>query len=326
MSSFKTTTILSTIAAVMALAFGAATAREPRERGDESDVTQISNGTASIGIDRQKGGAITFLSWKNHPGNAINIHDPGRLIQQSYYAGDSIDRTQDGQHKRWSPWTWNPIQGGGVGSWSRVTKLDAKPDQIFCETIPKLWDMPDEEAAATMRQWTRFEQNMPNVVVVRCEFESRRDPGDRWGDAAKPRHQELPACYFTRSFGTVKSYLGDGTWRTEELTPGPPWGKSKPPRKAMACFDAMGQGVALYSPAGNYHWNFGSNGKGGSADPYAAPCIHLASLETVKLGTKSSLSYRYWLIVGSESEIATRLDALFRKYHDEKLTVTEVKD
>ena len=66
--------------------------------------------------------------------------------------------------------------------------------------------MPDEEAAAVMRQWTAFEPGLPDVVAVRCEFESRREPGDRWGPA-RMAPQEIPACYFVRAFDTFRSYL-----------------------------------------------------------------------------------------------------------------------
>ena len=108
--------------------------------------------------------------------------------------------------------------------------------------------MPDEEAQALMRQWTGFEPDMPDVVVVRCEFVSKRAPDDRWGKAV-PRHQEIPACYFTRNFSSVRSYLGNGEWREESQPPGPPWGRAAPPRKAMALLNEQGQGIAVFSPA-----------------------------------------------------------------------------
>ena len=85
------------------------------------DLSIIENEVARVGIDLDKGAAITWLSWKDYPKNMVNIADPGRLIQQSYYAGRRLDRTDKGQSKAWSPWSWNPIQGGGVGSWARVT-------------------------------------------------------------------------------------------------------------------------------------------------------------------------------------------------------------
>jgi len=118
---------------------------------------QVTNSNVTVGIDRAKGGSITWLSWRGYPSNAVNIADPGRLIQQSYYAGKSLDRTAEGQSKAWSPWTWNPIQGGGVGSWARVTEFQrTTSNTLYSVTVPKLWDMPDEEAQALIRQWTGF--------------------------------------------------------------------------------------------------------------------------------------------------------------------------
>lgn len=280
------------------------------------DLLLLDNGTVKVGIDRAKGGAITWLSWSTYPKNAVNIADPGRLIQQSYYAGLRLDRTAEGQSKAWCPWSWNPIQGGGVSSWARVPvckRLDA--DTLFAETVPKLWDMPNEEAAALMRQWTAIEPGMPDVVVVRCEFIAQREEGDRWGPATLSP-QEIPACYFTRVFSSVRSYLGDGQWRNENQPPGPPWGKAVPPRKAMALFASPAVGVAIFSPAATQPWNFGPHGGGASDDPKAGPCLHVAPIDRVKLGPKSVYRYRYWLVVGSEQQIAARLDALWQKYSD----------
>jgi len=287
-----------------------------------ADLLLLENSTAKVGIDRAKGAAITWLSWTDYPKNMVNSADPGRLIQQSYYAGNRLDRKTDGQSKSWSPWTWNPIQGGGVSSWARVNDFKRLEDRtLYAETVPKLWDMPSEEAAALMRQWTAFEPEMPNVIVVRCELICRRPDNDRWGPAA-PRSQEIPACYFTRNFDTVKSYLGNGQWRGESQPPGPPWGKAPPPRKTMALFNADGQGVAVFSPVATQNWNFGPHGRGASDDPAAGPCMHVAPIDRVNLGPKSTFRYRYWLVVGNETQLAARLDALWKKYSDEHAELT----
>lgn len=286
------------------------------------DLLVLDNGTLKIAVSRAKGAALTWLSWAAHPKNIINHADPGRLVQQSYYAGQMLDRRAEGQSKAWSPWAWNPIQGGGIGSWARVTNfkhLDS--DTLFGETIPKLWDMPDEEATAVMRQWTGFEPDMPNVAVVRCEFVSMRKPNDRWGPA-RLREQEIPACYFTRKFSRFRSYLGSSEWRDETQPPGPPWGRAEPPRKAMACFAHDGQGIAIFSPAATRSWNFGPHGDGQSDDPAAGPCVHVAPLDSVPMGAQSTYRFRYWLITGTESQIALRLDALWRKYSGEKAKLT----
>ena len=290
-------------------------------RGEELLI--LDNGKVKVGIDRAKGAAITWLSWSGYPKNTVNISDPGRLIQQSYYAGLRLDRKADGQSKSWSPWSWNPIQGGGVASWARVTEFKHIDDHtLYGETVPKLWDMPNEEAAAVMRQWTGFEPDMADVIVVRCELKCERSAGDRWGPA-KPSPQEIPACYFTRNFAKVKSYLGDGQWRDETQPPGPPWGKVRPPKQALAMFEAGGQGVALFSPTATQTWNFGPHAGGLSTDPTAGPCMHMAPIDRINLGPQSTYRYRYWLVVGTEAQIATRLDALWKRYSNEKATLTD---
>lgn len=298
-------------------------AQIPKLKRPSKELLTIDNGTMKLGIDKAMGASLTHLSWKGCPDNTINSYDPGRLIQQSYYAGIRLDRTSEGQSKRWSPWSWNPIQGGGVGSWARVTEFEHQDQQqtLHSETIPKLWDMPDEDAAAVMKQWTSFEKKMPNVAVVRCDLVSKRTPGDPWGPAVR-NPQEIPACYFTRNFDTIKSYLGKGTWRTESQPVGPPWGTVTTPIQAMACFKEDGQGIAIFSPAAE-SWNFGPHGNGKSSNPAAAPCIHIAPVGFVELGPRSVLSYRYWLVTGTESEITKRLDELEAKYPKGGIKITD---
>ena len=209
-----------------------------------------------------------------------------------------------------------------MGSWARVTeskKIDAHT--LYAETIPKLWDMPNEEAAAVMRQWTGFEPAMPEVVVVTCELICRRDTNDVWG-AAKPRHQEVPALYFIRNFDSIRSYLGHGQWREETQQPGPPWGRTDPPLRAMACFNDQGVGIGIFSPVSTEHWNFGPHGGGKTSDPAAGPCIHVAPISKAALGPQSTYRYRYWMVLGTEDQVAARLDDLREKYATERATLT----
>ena len=307
------TVLLLIIAAFANSLSAAAPVAQPAE-----NLLLLDNGAVKIGIDRAKGASITHLSWAAYSGNMVNSHDPGRLIQQSYYAGKRLDRRAEGQHKAWSPWCWNPIQGGGVGSWAKVTQFKRlESGTLFGETVPKLWDMPDEDATALMRQWTGFEPGMPNVVVVSCELVSKREPDDRWG-TVRQSPQEIPATYFTRNFDTFKSYLGDGRWRTEPTKPGPPWSRSSDiPRKAMACFDKAGQGVAIFSPNA-LSWNYGPHGGAGTDDPHGGPCVHIAPVTRVALAPTATFAYRYWLVVGTEKEIAKRLESLWAKYKDDR--------
>ena len=210
---------------------------------------------------------------------------------------------------------------GGVGSWARVTEFKRlDKNTLYGETVPKLWDMPDEEAAATMRQWIRFEPAMPNTVVVTCELVAKRQPGDRWGPAHKSP-QEIPATYFTRNFDQFKSYTGPAKWRELPKKPGPPWSRAKSARKAIACFDKDGQGVAIFSPNAE-NWNYGPHAGPMTDDPLGGPCVHIAPVMRVLLGPRSTLKYRYWLVTGTAPEIATQLDTLWEKYKDERAQLT----
>lgn len=316
-SSLKFILIGSFAAQVMAF--------EPAKMTD--DLQTIENGTLRVGIDLTKGATITWLSSDKHAGNMVNLYDPGRLIQQSYYAGKPLDRKAEGQSPpsspfNWSPWTWNPIQGGGVSSWARTSEFSRTDNEtLYAVTVPKLWDMPDEEAAATIRQWTSFEPGMPNVVVVTCEFESKRTPGDRWGPAV-PRHQELPALYFIRKLSNVMSYLGKGQWRDEVQPPGPPWGKCDPPLKTVALVNEDGYGVAVFSPGSTEPWNFGPHLTGLSDDPYGEPCMHLAPIAKVAFEPRATYRYRYWMMLGTKDELARAADLLWTKYQTERARLT----
>ena len=289
---------------------------KPPER-PKPDYLFLENDFMKIGVDRAMGASITWLSWKAHGENVVNTHDPGRLIQQSYYAGKVLDRRAEGQSASWSPWSWNPIQGGGVHSWARVTRFEKRDGRaLVSETIPKLWDMPDEEAEATMFQSTEFEPDMANVVRVLNRLVCTRKENDKWGPAVA-RHQELPALYFTSRLRNIESYLGKGQWRSEKQPPGPPWGKATPPLHVMACYDDQGQGIAVFSPAANAHWNFGPHRPyNPSSKPADGPCVHLAPIGTVLLGPQSTFDYRYWMIVGSKEEITRSINSLLSRNPD----------
>lgn len=289
----------------------------------KEDLLTIENDGVKVGIDREKGGAITFLSSTGHPDNIVNYRDPGRLIQQSYYAGIRRDRRDEGQGPHWSPWSWNPIQGGGIGSWAEVLefkRLNSKT--LYSETVPNLWDMPNEPAAALIKQWTSFEESIPNTIVVICELQCDREENDPWGKAI-PNPQEVPACYFTNNFHISKSYLGNGQWRRDTDKPGLPWTKSSPPLQAMAFFEKGGQGIAVYSPTAGATWNFGSSGGPKNvADPTSPYTMHVAPVVRVPLGPKSTFRYRYWLVLGNEETITKSLDQLIEKYADENYSLS----
>lgn len=275
----------------------------------------LSSSDLAVKIDRARGGAITWISAADGP-NLINLHDLGRLIQQSYYAGARLDRRAEGQSPHWSPWTWNPVQGGSFAhAPGLVEKFESRAGALHSLTRPKLWDMPDETAACEMEQRTEFEPGHTRVLRVSNTLRSRRPAGDRWG-AAVPLHQELPAIYLVRAFATARVYQGSGQW-TDFAMPAlanKGWGRPDVPKRAMAFFRADGLGFAIYSPAADTTWNCGVVGDSRSGDPTHAHTTHVAPIATVALAPDATYSFRYWIILGDEPALRSALDELLSRY------------
>lgn len=279
-----------------------------------SEIPALDNGTLRLEAPTKKGASFSYLA-PSGGGNLINIHDQGRLIQQSYYAGDPIDRTADGQSTSWSPWPWNPIQGGDAsGKVAPVVEAGVSDfgKGFFSRTIPLLWDMTTgEQAKCWMDQWNEFEPGMENVIRVTCRLVTFRDPADIWV-AAKDRHQELPAVYLIRSLSKIVTYQGSNPWTgdaTEEFAyvPGPPWQKGNPSEHWVAMVNPTNDiGVGLYSPIGTTLWNIGATGNSTTGGPTSAATMHMAPVRTMRLDRDSIMVYRYWLIHGDLATIRSR--------------------
>jgi hypothetical protein len=69
--------------------------------------------------------------------------------------------------------------------------------------------------------------------------------------------------------------------------------------------------------------NGGPHGRGISDDPKAGPCMHVAPLDLARFGPKSAYRFRYWLVVGDEGELTSRLDSLWQTYSTEAAELVE---
>jgi hypothetical protein len=251
------------------------------------------------------GGAIVHLSVDGGP-NLVNVHDAGRLIQQSYYAGASLARSQ--HHPAWKTWPWNPIQGGDAFHFTPgSTRFEMLDDgRFFSETTGLNWPARNERLRSTMRQWARFES--PGVLEVRCEFVSDRDADDEWGAKPLPRHQEVPAAYFVADLTRLVTY------REGKLVefPHKMWNFAEPmPERWAACVDDAGRGVGVYSREAT-QVNIGKAGTGGGG-PSAAPTMHIAPIITRALKPKDELTYTFYLIVGDIDTIRATAKRLFEE-------------
>jgi hypothetical protein len=299
----------------------------------------IDNGNVRLGIDLDHGGTICFLSTgsDSESDNMVNIHDLGRYIQQSYYAGQAVDRKAEGQHKNFSPWRWNPIQAGGIGSVNKPPHanssaeiLDFQRDEnfMYIKCIPRLWDMPGEAAECVFEQWMWLEGK--SVRVKNKITMHRTDELWKEGIAAS---QELPAVYPIARLRSSYAYTGDAPWTGDILQIMPehpkrykkglppthpdgfPWVRFKPTEPWAACVEPeTGVGFGVYSPIATGHWLSGfvdhlkqdKNRDGSTANSTS----YIAPLARITLNKNSSYEYEYHLFTGNLHEIR---DAVYRK-------------
>jgi hypothetical protein len=277
---------------------------EPTSRPVATSDFELKSSAMQVGFSRAMGGAIVHVSVPGGP-NLVNVHDPGRLVQQSYYAGAVVERAA--HHPAWKKWSWNPIQGGDAFNFTPgCTTFEQLDDGRFhSETTGLNWPGRSERLRSTIRQWARFES--PDVLEVTCEFVSDREPDDTWGEEPRPRHQELPAAYFVADLSRLVTYRdGKPVEFAHKM-----WNYAEPiPERWAACVDDSGKGIGVYSPLSTQA-NIGKSGEG-AGGPTAATTMHIAPIVTRSFKPQDRMSYTYYLIVGDVETIrghAVRLQA-----------------
>lgn len=273
--------------------------------------SHLDNGVLKVAINTSEyGGAITYLSLADSSCNLINNYDRGRQVQQSYYAGQELDRREEGQSPHWSPWIWNPIQVGDTFfNSSRVLEHRNDGKEIYVKTKPLLWDMDNEPGECHFETWIRLDENR---VVVRNRLTKFRTD-DRWEDVA--RHQELPAVYTIGDLRYLYTYQGDAPFTGAPLSTiennGPPWvywGEEEGHEKWAACVDENKWGVGVYYAGtelfvGGFHWPHGPTG----GTTFSASTGYISPLRTIMLKKDTVFEYEYVLIVGTLDEIRRKV-------------------
>jgi hypothetical protein len=264
--------------------------------------SSLNNGVIKVGIDATKmGGAITYLSKATSATNLINIHDRGRAVQQSYYAGAALDRTAEGQFYLYSPWPWNPITAGDVyGNSATVIASNNTSTTMYAKTRPLLWDMLLEQCECVFETWVTLEGT--RVRVHNKLTTTRTD--NRWNVLS--RDQELPAVYPIAKLPRVVSYTGSQPFTGEPTSdipddPSSFWSAWKTLESWGACANANSFGVGVYTP-GRTPFIGGLYGSPSGGSTSGNTC-YLSPLEVAPLDKTSTYQYDYWLMVGTIDEI-----------------------
>lgn len=282
--------------------------------GQKVNSVHVKNEFINVGCDLTRGGAIYYISKTDTSYNLINIHDEGRYVQQSYYAGNNVDRKNEGQAKNWSPWPWNPIQSGDAGTnRAKVVDYRKQEDTLYVKCRPLLWDMTNADTAECyLESWVWLEENIVHLKSKITVF--RTD--SIWGVGV--RNQELPAVYPIADLNKLVSYKGNKPWTGDTLSGIDnrkewekyekngtwPWIKWKNPEKWAACVNSDDWGLGVYCPvaeaiAGGYS----TSRKKISGKYNSGTTGYIAPLADVNLGMFDTYEYQTDLIIGTVDEI-----------------------
>lgn len=151
------------------------------------------------GVGANVGGAVNYIGSTLANQNFLNVHDTGRLLQQSYY-GDA-----DGSVYGGNPWVWNPVQGGDVFGNTGVVLNVTQPSgsQVATTSWPRNWAGGQLLKDVVMN--TKVTVNNDHVAInMRMRYS---------GTKSQSSHpQELPAVFVARRYDKLWYYDGKKPW------------------------------------------------------------------------------------------------------------------
>jgi hypothetical protein len=292
---------LLALTAACVLLFAGCSADAVARHGASAVSSALDNGTIRVGIDLNAGGSISYLSQSGSSYNLVNIRDKGRYVQQSYYAGQSLDRTSEGQYRPWSPWPWNPIQGGDTyGDPSSVLAWSNNGRTIYVKTRPLLWDMRHEACECDFETRITLEGR---TVRVRNKLTTDRTDS-LWSLTTST--QELPAVYAIADLDRVLTYVGDRPFSGDSImqiagTPSSWNQRWEGTEHWAACVNGQDFGFGVYSPPRTTFVG-GLYGSPGGRERDSSTC-YLSPLGWAALDKTTVYYYKYFLTVGTLDQI-----------------------
>ena len=268
-------------------------------------VLSADNGIVILKLDLTRGGAISYISPSGSSINLVNIHDEGRYIQQSYYAGRPVNRQSEGQNPSWSPWAWNPIQvGDSYNNRAKILSYWQHGDTLYTKCIPMQWDMDNMPAQAIMEQWNILDSN---AIKVHCKLTCERTDSIYAENIADD--QELPAVYPISTLDNLYTYTGNSPFTGDSLD-NPAvvnlssgfWGRyANVSEHWMAFVDQNKSGIGVFNQnCTNFLAGLAGTPGGQATDGSTS---YIAPVKQVILNKNSVFEYDYYLIIGTIDQI-----------------------
>jgi hypothetical protein len=195
-------------AAVVAVSLGLSGEERPLRDGSVR-MAYLDNGIVKVGVDLDRGGSIGLLADVKKGGNVVNVHDLGRWIGQSYYAGPRPFGTA---HPDWKDWPWNPVSAGDVyGNASKLVEKTNDGKTLYVKSAPMQWALKNVPGDCTFETWITLEGR---TVQVRNRLTNQRKDEKQY----PALDQELPAVYTVGKLHRLMTYTGDRPFADKPLT------------------------------------------------------------------------------------------------------------
>lgn len=266
----------------------------------------LENDRIRLGVDLDRGGAITFLAAAKDGANVINNFDLGRQVQLSFFSGP-VPFEADGQKpaEHWKHIGWNPIQSGDdFKNTSRILAHKNNGSQIHVSCVPMQWPLNNVPGECSFDSWLELDGN---VVKARARLTNQRSDHAQY----PARLQELPAVYANAPFHRVVSYQGsrpftdDGVADAPRPQSGHPWSFWMGTEGWAALLDGRDYGLGLITP-GRVHFTGGFAGQPGPNDTHGNSTGYLAGQGQDILDHNIAYEFRYELVLGTLKEIRAR--------------------
>ncbi len=266
----------------------------------------LENDRVKLGVDLERGGAITFLASVKDGANVINNFDLGRQVQLSFYSGP-VPFEANGQKpaEHWRHIGWNPIQtGDDFKNASRILAHENDGKKIHLTCVPLQWPLNNVPGECTFDSWLELDGA---VVKARARLTNKRSDSTQY----PARLQELPAVYANAAFPRVISYLNDKPFTQDAVSAAPtphgkhPWSLWTGTEGWAALLDEKDYGLGLITP-GRVHFTGGFAGKPGPNDTHGNSTGYLAGQGLEILDHNIVYEFRYELVLGTVQEIRAR--------------------
>lgn len=233
--------------------------------------------------------------------NLLNCNDSGRLVQQSYYGGDS---TYERAEYMGNKWLYNPVQGGNqYNESSKIIDFKYTDNYIYIKCRPLDWAKSKEFIAPCYME-AKYSLDK-GILRAECRVL------DFSGYAPLHRQQEMPAFYCIEPLNRFY-YVKDGevTCKSDLIfwpDAGYPIFKSSENWIAFAGEFSDSFGVGLYTPDSNgFLAGVLDRDKTQSNDPSSSyPTSYAALVKELDFCSYKPITYSFCLTTGTVDEIRT---------------------